>query len=89
MDGHPQSTNYDEQLTKHMGIKMKHTSILILVGSLFFAATPNAGAKENSEPKLPIPIINGESGIPLKSVNVLGSAMSYLEAGTGETILFV
>lgn len=63
---------------------LKFTAIAVAVSQISFAALANEAAH-----KLPLPTISEELSIPRKDVSVLGSKMSYLEQGEGETVLFI
>lgn len=49
----------------------------------------SANAESAGATKLPQPQISETLNIPRKSVDVLGGAMSYLELGSGEPVLFI
>lgn len=72
---------------------MKFTSqslgpwIWAIIGTLALGQQGSTAAV--STQKLPVPTISETLSIPQKSVDVLGSRMTYLELGEGEPVLFV
>jgi haloalkane dehalogenase len=58
-------------------------SIMLVVALL----APSIAAAQSA--KLPAPAISETLSLARKSVEVMGSKMAYLEAGTGEPVLFV
>lgn len=64
---------------------------LISLAALLIAAsaTVPGGSANAHEAKLPAPVISEELTIARRSVDVLGSTMSYLEDGRGKPVLFI
>lgn len=64
---------------------------LVSLAALFLAvsAAVQGGSANAHEAKLPAPVISEGLTIARKSVDVLGSTMSYLEDGHGKPILFI
>ncbi len=70
------------KLLTPVGLSM---AVAVLAGALFSPAT----AGEEVAHKLPLPQISEDSDIPRRSVDVLGSTMSYLETGSGSPVIFI
>lgn len=63
---------------------LKLTAIAIATSQIGLMTTVT-----HAENKLPTPQISEEHSIPRHEISVLGSTMSYLEQGNGETLLFI
>lgn len=68
---------------------MKILQIAVIAALALSGASGTTGAGETGTAKLPAPDISETLSVPRHSVAVLDSAMSYLELGSGEPVLFI
>lgn len=65
----------------------KHLKTISILAAALLSFSP--ALAQDAEPQLPAPVIAEELSIARHSVEVLGSTMSYLEQGQGDTVLFI